>query len=49
MTAMLRSQNIPCKLVVGCAGTTYHAWIDVYVEAQVGSPVPSGLTARTGP
>jgi len=32
MTAMLRSQNIPCKLVVGYAGTIYHAWIDVYVE-----------------
>ena len=32
MTAMLRSQNIPCKLVVGYAGTVYHAWIDVYVE-----------------
>lgn len=32
MTAMLRSQNIPCKLVVGYAGTTYHAWINVYIE-----------------
>ena len=32
MTAMLRSQNIPCKLVVGYAGTIYHAWIDVYVD-----------------
>lgn len=32
MTAMLRSQNIPCKLVVGYAGTVYHAWIDVYVD-----------------
>ncbi len=32
MSAMLRSQNIPCKLVVGYAGTTYHAWINVYVE-----------------
>ncbi len=31
MAAMLRSQNIPCKLVVGYAGTIYHAWIDVYV------------------
>lgn len=32
MTAMLRSQGIPCKLVVGYAGTIYHAWISVYSE-----------------
>lgn len=32
MAAMLRSQNIPCKLVVGYAGTVYHAWINVYIE-----------------
>ena len=32
MSAMLRSQNIPCKLVVGYAGDIYHAWINVYVE-----------------
>ena len=32
MASMLRSQNIPCKLVVGYAGTTYHAWINVYIE-----------------
>lgn len=30
MTGMLRSQGIPCKLVVGYAGTAYHAWIDVW-------------------
>jgi len=30
MTAMLRSQGIPTKLIVGYAGTAYHAWIDVY-------------------
>jgi transglutaminase-like putative cysteine protease len=30
MTAMLRSQNVPCKLIVGYAGTAYHAWISVY-------------------
>ena len=30
MTAMLRSQGIPTKLVVGYAGTAYHAWINVY-------------------
>lgn len=32
MTAMLRSQNIPCKLVVGYAGTVYHAWISVWTQ-----------------
>ena len=32
MSAMLRSQNIPCKLIVGYAGTVYHAWINVYIE-----------------
>ena len=32
MTAMLRSRNIPCKLVVGYAGKVYHAWINVYLE-----------------
>lgn len=30
MAAMLRSQNIPCKLVVGYTGDLYHAWINVY-------------------
>ena len=30
MTAMLRSQEIPCKLVVGYAGSVYHAWISVW-------------------
>lgn len=32
MSAMLRSQNIPCKLVVGWSGTIYHAWVNVYIE-----------------
>ena len=32
MTGMLRSQSIPCKLVVGYAGDAYHAWISVYSE-----------------
>ena len=32
MTAMLRSQDIPTKLVVGYAGDVYHAWINVYSE-----------------
>jgi len=34
MTAMLRSQDVPCKLVVGYAGEAYHAWINVYVEGE---------------
>jgi hypothetical protein len=32
MAGMLRSQGVPCKLVVGYAGKTYHAWISVYSE-----------------
>lgn len=31
MTAMLRSQNIPTQMVVGYAGTQFHAWISVYI------------------
>lgn len=32
MTGMLRSQGVPCKLVVGYAGSAYHAWINVWTE-----------------
>lgn len=32
MTAMLRSQEVPCKLVVGYAGSIYHSWISVWTE-----------------
>ena len=32
MTGMLRSQGVPCKLVVGYAGTTYHAWVSVWTR-----------------
>lgn len=32
MAGMLRSQGVPCKLIVGYAGTAYHAWINVYTE-----------------
>lgn len=35
MTGMLRSQGVPCKLVVGYAGTAYHAWISVW-SAETG-------------
>ena len=34
MAAMLRSQGIPCKLVVGFAGDVYHAWISVWSPDQ---------------
>ena len=34
MTAMLRSQEIPTKLVVGYSGEAYHAWISVYLKEQ---------------
>lgn len=34
MTGMLRSQGVPCKLVVGYAGKAYHAWINVWSEEQ---------------
>lgn len=30
MASMLRSQGIPTRLVIGYAGTAYHAWLDVY-------------------
>jgi len=30
MAGMLRSQGVPCKLVVGYAGSAYHAWINVW-------------------
>lgn len=32
MSAMLRSLDIPTKLVVGYAGETYHAWITTYTK-----------------
>ena len=32
MTGMLRSQAVPCKLVVGFADNAYHAWISVWTE-----------------
>jgi hypothetical protein len=32
MTAMLRSQGVAAKLIVGYAGTAYHAWINVYTK-----------------
>ena len=32
MTAMLRSQGVPCKLVTGDAGGAFHAWVSVWTE-----------------
>lgn len=32
MAAMLRSQEVPTKLVVGYTGSVYHAWLNVYTE-----------------
>lgn len=32
MAAMLRSQDVPVKLVVGYTGDVYHAWLNVYSE-----------------
>ena len=34
MAAMLRSQEVPCKLVVGYTGDVYHAWINVWSETD---------------
>jgi hypothetical protein len=34
MVAMLRSQNIPTKLVIGYTGSIYHAWASVYIQGQ---------------
>ncbi len=33
MAGMLRSQGVPCKLVIGYAGDAYHAWINVWSES----------------
>ena len=34
MTAMLRSQGIPTKLVFGYTGEAYHAWISVFSDTE---------------
>ena len=34
MAAMLRSQGVPVKLVVGYTGSAYHAWLSVYSETD---------------
>lgn len=32
--AMLRSRDIPCKLLIGYAGTVKHAWVSVYIRSK---------------
>lgn len=32
MVSMLRSQDIPSKLVIGYTGSVYHAWVNVYID-----------------
>ena len=34
MTAMLRSQGVPTKLVIGYTGNAYHAWVNVYSKKR---------------
>ncbi len=34
VTAMLRSQGVPARLVIGYSGQAYHAWVDVHIEGQ---------------
>lgn len=34
MTAMLRVEDIPAKLVIGYTQDTYHAWVSVYTDEQ---------------
>ena len=34
MTGMLRSQDIPTKLVIGYTGNLYHAWVSVYIAGE---------------
>lgn len=46
MSAMLRSQGIPCRLVVGYAGKAYHAWVEVWTEH--GGKATGEITLRAG-
>ncbi len=32
--AMLRSQGVPARLVIGYSGQAYHSWIDVHIEGR---------------
>ena len=53
LCAMLRSQAIPCKLVVGDSGEVYHAWVEVWCgepgESAGGAPIYPGAWTRLDP
>lgn len=34
LTAMLRSQNIPTRLVTGYTDIEYHAWVEIYLDGE---------------
>ncbi|MDR2531095.1 MAG: transglutaminase-like domain-containing protein [Oscillospiraceae bacterium] len=34
IASMLRMNGIPCRMVLGYSGKTYHAWIDVYTSEK---------------
>lgn len=42
-TSMLRAQSIPAKLIIGYAGSAYHAWIEVY-SAETGKVLHYNFT-----
>lgn len=50
MAAMLRSQGVPCKLVIGNADGQYHAWNMVYVNGswQLYDPAFGAAGQRAG-
>ena len=50
MAAMLRSQGVPCKLVIGNADGQYHAWNMVYVNGswQLYDPTFGAAGQRAG-
>ena len=47
LTAMLRSQDIPCKLEIGYSGDIKHAWVDVYIRDKGWVTKAASLTAAT--
>lgn len=52
LCAMLRSQGIPAKLVIGDSGEVYHAWVEVWCETAGeagGIPITPGEWALLDP
>lgn len=45
---MLRSQGVPCQLVIGYVDDAYHAWISVYTEESGWQRMDPTLEASTG-